>query len=208
MPCLGEFMLRDGWGKDDSFFYMHSGRIPNSNPDEDCNAFRLHDCGRLLLIAQPVYVDGRTQNMHFRHVDNVGAKTAFLTYSDGLPIKGRWHTSPNFNLAEGIYEGAYEDREGRTYWSAFQTGGFDMRRRQRSLGLPAITDVERHVRQVFFVREPKAWIVVDRVRTAAKHDYEVPLEFFYPSCAYDALRSGPTLPYGAPWRLRSCGLRA
>ena len=192
MPCLGEFMLRGGWGKDDPFFYMHAGPIPNSNPNEDCNGFRLHDRGRPLLIGQPVYVDGRTQNQHFKHVDNVGGKTAFLTYSDGQPVKGRWHTSTHFDVAEGIYEGAYEDREGRTYWSAFQTGGFDMHRRQRSLGQPAITDVQRHARQVIFVREPVAWIVVDRIRCDAKHDYEVPFEIFTPVDKVDWFRRKTT----------------
>ncbi|MEI7946845.1 MAG: chitobiase/beta-hexosaminidase C-terminal domain-containing protein [bacterium] len=192
MPCLGEFMLRGGWGKDDPFLYMHSGRIPNSNPDEDCNAFKLHNFGRHLLNAQPVYVDGRTQNQHFKHVDNVGAKTCFLTYTDGQPIQGRWHTSPQFDLAEGVYEGAYEDREGRTYWSTFHTGGYDMKPQQRSLGLPAVTDVQRHTRQIFFIRQPVAWIVVDRVRTAAKHSYEVPFEFYTPVDKMDWLRRAKT----------------
>jgi hypothetical protein len=193
MPYLGEFMLRGGWGKDDPFFYMHSGRIPNSNEDEDCNGYKLHNFGRHLLTAQPVYVDGRTQNQHFKNVDNVGAKTKFLTYADGQPIKGRWHTSAHFDVAEAIYEGAYEDREGRTYRSAFQTGGLDaMRRRQRSLGLPAVTDVQRHARQVIFVRDPVAWVVVDRVRCDTKHDYEVPFEIFTPVDKVDWLRRKTT----------------
>ncbi len=192
MPYLGEFMLRGGWGRTDAFFYMHSGRIPNSNPDEDCNAFKLHNHGQHLLTAQPVYVDGRTQNMHYNHVDNVGAKTSFLTHSDGLPIKGRWHTSDHFDLAEGIYEGAYEDRNGRTYWSPFHTGSYDMKRQQRSLGLPAVTDVQRHARQVFFVREPECWIVVDRIRCDARHDYEVPYELYTPVQRLDWLRRTKT----------------
>ena len=192
MPYLGEFMLRGGWGRTDSFLYMHAGRVPNSNPDEDCTAFKLHNHGQHLLTAQPVYVDGRTQNMHFNHVDNVGAKTSFLTHSDGIPIKGRWHTSDRFDLAEGIYEGAYEDREGRTYWSTFHTGGYDMKRQQRSLGLPAVTDVQRHTRQAFFVRDPECWIVVDRIRCDSKHDYEVPYELYTPVQRLDWLRRTKT----------------
>jgi len=193
MPCLGEFMLRGGWGKDDSFLYMHSGRTPNSNNDEDCNGFKLHNFGRHLLTAQPVYVDGRTQNQHFKLVDNVGAKTSFLTYSDGLPIQGRWHTSPQFDLAEGVYEGAYEDRLGRGYASTFHTGAsYDLKPLQRSLGLPAVTDVQRHTRQIFFIRQPAAWIVVDRIRTAAKHRYEVPFELYTPVDKVDWLRRDRT----------------
>lgn len=192
VPYLGEFMLRGGWGKTSAFLYMHAGRVPNSNPDEDCTAFKLHNHGQHLLTAQPVYVDGRTQNMHFNHVDNVGAKTAFLTHSDGIPTKGRWHTSDRFDLAEGIYEGAYEDRNGRTYWSPFHTGGFDLKRQQRSLGLPAVTDVQRHTRQVFFVREPECWVVVDRIRCDARHDYEVPYELYTPVQRLDWLRRTKT----------------
>ena len=190
LPHLGEFILRGGWGKTDPFLYMHSGRIPNSNPDEDCNAFKLHNHGHHLLTAQPIYVDGRTQNMHFRHVDNVGAKTAFLTHSDGQPIQGRGHTDEHLDFAEGIYEGAYEDREGRTYWSPFHTGGYDMRRLQRSRGLPAVTDVQRHTRQVFFVRNPVCWIVVDRIRCDTQHDYEMPYELYTPVDKLDWLRRG------------------
>jgi hypothetical protein len=188
MPHLGEFMLRGGWGQDDPFFYMHSGRIPNSNTDEDCNGFKLHNYGRHLLTAQPVYVAGRTQNAHFKLVDNVGAKTAFLTHSDGQPIVGRWHSSAQFDLAEGVYEGAYEDRNGRGYWSTFHTGAYDMKRQQHSLGLPAVTDVQRQTRQVFFVREPACWIVVDRVQTAASHAYEIPFELYTPVERLDWVR--------------------
>jgi hypothetical protein len=93
LPFLGEFLLRGGWGKRDPFFYMHSGHIPNSNPDEDCNAFKLHDFGHHLLTAQPVYVDGRTQNPHAELVDNPGAKTAFLSLNTGRIGNGRWHAS-------------------------------------------------------------------------------------------------------------------
>lgn len=192
MPYLGEVMLRGGWGTDDPFFYMHSGRVPNSNPDEDSSAFKLHDHGNHLLTAQPIYVDGRTQNSHFHHIDNVGAKTSFLTHSDGQPIKGRWHTSDHFDLAEGVYEGAYEDRNDRTYWSTFHTGGYDMRRWQRSLGQVAVTDVHSHTRQVFFVRDPVCWIVVDRIRCDAEHDYEFPYELYTPVDKVNWLRRAKT----------------
>ncbi len=187
LPYLGEFLLRGGWGKRDPFLYMHSGHIPNSNPDEDCNAFKLHDFGHHLLTAQPVYVDGRTQNQHASLVDNPGAKTAFLSVNTGRPGKGRWHSSDTFDFAEGVYDGVYEDRPGRVYWSAFQTGGFDMKRRQSGLGTPPIDDVQ-HTRQVFFVRKPSAWIVVDRLRGGRNHQYEFPYELYTPVDKLDWLR--------------------
>jgi hypothetical protein len=187
LPYLGEFLLRGGWGRRDPFLYMHSGHIPNSNPDEDCNAFKLHDFGHHLLTAQPVYVDGRTQNQHAEMVDNPGAKTAFVSVNNGSIGRGRWHSSDSFDFAEGVYSGVYEERPGRTYWSAFQTGGFDMKRRQRSVGKPPVEDVH-HVRQVLFVRKPAAWIVVDRVRSARNHQYEFPYELYTPVDRPDWLR--------------------
>ena len=187
LPYLGEFLLRGGWGKRDPFLYMHSGHIPNSNPDEDCNAFKLHDFGHHLLTAQPVYVDGRTQNQHANLVGNPGAKTAFLSLNNGRVGKGRWHSSEAFDFAEGVYDGVYEDRPGRVYWSAFQTGGFDMKRRQSGLGKPPVDDV-RHTRQVFFVRKPSAWIVVDRLRGGRSHQYEFPYELYTPVDRPDWLR--------------------
>jgi hypothetical protein len=187
LPYLGEFLMRGGWGKRDPFLYMHSAHLPNSNPNEDCNALKLHDFGHHLLTAQPVYVDGRTQNQHATLVDNPGAKTAFLSINTGQPGKGRWHSGEAFDFAEGIYDGVYEDRPGRVYWSAFQTGGFDMKRRQNALGKPPIEDV-RHTRQVFFVRKPSAWVVVDRVRGGRNHQYELPYEVYTPVDKVDWFR--------------------
>ncbi len=74
-----------------------------------------------------------------------------------------------------------------------------MRRQQRSLGLPAVTDVQRHTRQVFFVRQPECWIVVDRIRCDARHDYEVPYELYTPVQRLDWLRRTKTpIPNGGP----------
>lgn len=182
LPNLGLFMLRGGWQTTDSMFYMHAGRILNSNAGEDCTAYKLHNHGRFLLVGQPVYVDGRTQNSHFRCVDNTGGKTEFLVWSDGLPTKGRWHSSEAFDVAEGMYEGVYEERKtGRPYWSPFQVNDeMKMDYRLRSMGKPAVTDVERHTRQVIHIRKPEAWIVLDRITCKTAHQYEAPFEILTP----------------------------
>ncbi len=182
LPNLGLFLLRGGWQPTDAMFYMHSGRVLNSNAGEDCTAYKLHNHGRFLLVGQPVYVDGRTQNSHFKCVDNTGGKTEFLVWSDGLPTKGRWHSSEAFDVAEGMYEGVYEERKtGRPYWSPFQMGGeMKMDYRLRSMGKPAVTDVERHTRQVIYIRNPEAWVVIDRITSKAAHQYEAPFEILTP----------------------------
>ncbi len=180
LPYVGEFLFRGGWKKTDPFFYMHSGPVPNSNANEDINGFKLHNYGLQLVIGQPVYVDGRTQNGHYSCVDNPGGKTEFLVYSDGLPMKGRSHTSEHFDLGEGIYEGAYEERAGRLYWSVFQFNGFDMASRQKSIGKLAVLDVT-HLRQVVYVRKLDAWVVIDRMKAKGQHAYEAPYEIFTPA---------------------------
>lgn len=182
LPNLGEFMLRGGWKPSDSMFYMHCGRTPNSNAGEDCTSYKLHNYGRFLAIGQPIYVDGRTQNAHYTCVDNTGGKTEFLVWVDGLATKGRWHTSDAFDVAEGMYEGVYEERKtGRPYWSPFQMGGeMKMDYRLRSMGKPAVTDVECHTRQVIYIRNPEAWVVIDRITSKAAHQYEAPFEILTP----------------------------
>jgi len=52
--------------------------------------------------------------------------------------------------------------------------------------------VQRHTRQVFFVRQPVCWIVVDRVQTAAQHAYEIPFELYTPVDKLDWLRRAKT----------------
>lgn len=56
------------------------------------------------------------------------------------PIPNRWHDSDRFSLAEGTYNGPFASVDGA--------------RR---------IDGVRHHRQVFFVREAKLWVVVDRI---------------------------------------------
>lgn len=186
MPNLGEFVMRGGWERDAPMFYMSAGRTPNSNAAEDATAYSVHAFGRHLFYGSPVYVEGRSQNAHFAMVDNVGSKTSFLSYSDGRPSIGRWHTSASFDVAEGFYQGAYEDRRDRHYLTPFKSGGSEMSLRHP--GEPPVTDVRRHTRQVFFVRRPLAWIVSDRIETAARHRYEMPYEFYTPVDRLDWLR--------------------
>jgi hypothetical protein len=66
----------------------------------------------------------------------------------------------------------------------------------RHVGEPPVTDVRRHVRQVFFVRDPVMWIVVDRIETDAAHRYELPYRFYTPVRRLDWLRRA-TVPIPA-----------
>lgn len=184
-PFIGEVIMRGAWESNAPFFYMHAGRMPNSGGLDDATAFRVHDFGLNLLIGSPLSVDGRVQNAHYGMVDNVGSKTEYLSYNDGKLSLGRWHSSSNFDFAEGFYSGAYENKTGRQYRTTFQPGGNALR--LKNAGEPAITNVSV-ARQVFFVRDPACWIVVDRIHSPAKHSYRQSYDLFTPVSKLDWYR--------------------
>lgn len=188
-PFIGEVIMRGAWESNAPFFYMHAGRMPNSGGIDDATAFRAHAFGQNLLIGSPLSVDGRVQNAHHGMVDEVGSKTEYLSYNDGNLSLGRWHSSSNFDFAEGFYSGAYENKTGRTYRTTFQPGGNALR--LKNLGAPAITNVAV-TRQVFFVRDPACWIVVDRIKSPEKHSYQQTYDLYTPVTKLDWYRRAKT----------------
>lgn len=188
-PFIGEIILRGAWDSNAPFFYMHAGRMPNSGCFDDATAFRVHDFGQNLLLASPLTVDGRWQNAHFGMVDNVGSKSEYLACNDGQLSLGRWHSSSHFDFAEGFYAGAYENKTGRQYRTTFQPGGNSLR--LKNLGEPAVTNV-RVAREVFFVRDPACWIVVDRIASPAPHTYRQSYDLFTPVAKLDWHRRAKT----------------
>ena len=78
-----------------------------------------------------IQVDGKGQNEQQMGSGNRGPNTTAAE-----PIANRWHTSEQFDLAEGFYASGYED--------------------------PKIQ--VRHERQIVFLRKPLVWIVTDRLR--------------------------------------------
>lgn len=188
-PFMGEIILRGGWESNAPFFYMQGGRMPNSGCFDDATAFRAHAFGLNLLIASPLSVDGRMQNAHFGMVDNVGSKTEYLAYNDGTLSIGRWHSSSNFDFAECFYSGAYENKTGRQYRTTFQPGGNALR--PKPMGEPAITNVSV-ARQVFFVRDPVCWIIVDRITSPEKHSYRQSYDLYTPVTKLDWYRRAKT----------------
>jgi hypothetical protein len=154
-PYTGYYAQRLNWRWDSPYLFLQASRRANGHSTMGCNSIQVVAFGRPLLVmaGPPVYtaqqlpeelrpdfsainellgshsslktntilVDGNSQN-----------KAAPIAQTaPSAPIKTRWHASPWFDFAEGIYEDGYP--------------------------LKNVT----HHRQVIFVRKPGFWIVTD-----------------------------------------------
>jgi hypothetical protein len=144
------------------------------------NSFYLSASGQDLLVSggfgsysydrSPLRIDGKEQFAH-AGIGNPGInknhKGFGVAYVDPLPPVWRSHSSSNFDLAEGIYDGPFGDfvedhHDNKDYRVDF------LAERARA----AFTGIS-HQRQVFFVKDPGLWIVVDRLRSSQSHDYSL-----------------------------------
>lgn len=181
-PYCGSFILRTGWGKSDSYAHFFCSPYPVGGHAlqglKSNNGFWLSSAGQDLLVAggfgsysydrSPLRVDGREQ---FSNVGignpgiNKNHKGFGVAYVDPLPPEWRSHSSRSFDLVEGLYDRPYGDfvddhHDLKDYRVDFLA--------ERARGV--ITGVS-HQRQVFFVKDPGLWIVVDRLRSREPHRY-------------------------------------
>lgn len=168
LAYFGAAILRGGWERDASFLYFQSSPNRDTGGREDANGFTLHAYGHELLLAPPLAVDDRTQNIHHGLVDHPGGKTLWLTYDDrGIPVESRFHASHAFDFAEGEYRGVYQLHPSKTEGDIFGDYGYaklgDALRKKGDKDEP-IRDV-RHTRQVLCVRGEDVTIVTDRIRS-------------------------------------------
>jgi hypothetical protein len=194
-PYSGSWIMRTGWGKDAGYGHFFSSPFPvggHAFPGlKSNNSFYLSASGQDLLVSggfgsysydrSPLRVDGKEQFAH-AGIGNPGInknhKGFGVAYIDPLPPAWRSHLSSNFDLAEGIYDGPYGDfiedhHDNKDYRVDF------LAERART----AFTGVS-HQRQVFFIKEPGLWIVVDRLRSSQGHDYS--LDWRLPTAQVDA----------------------
>lgn len=183
-PYSGSWLMRTGWGKDAGYGHFFSSSFPvggHAFPGlKSNNSFYLSATGQDLLVSggfgsysfdrSPLRVDGKEQFAH-AGIGNPGVnknhKGFGVAYVDPLPPAWRSHSSSNFDMAEGIYDGPYGDfvedhHDNKDYRVDFLAD------RARSV----FTGVS-HQRQVFFVKDPGLWIVFDRLRSSQPHDYSL-----------------------------------
>ena len=184
LPYHASFHQRRSWDPNDLYLYLRAPRV-NGHPDEDVCGMKLFGFGQLMLNAPPIYVDGVSQNSHYGLVENPGGPATFLVFDNGRIGKGLWYSSSNFGLMEGIYEGSYEETGNRPYWSPFVGNGGEIP--VQHVGEGAITNVSRHSRQVFFLRQQGLWIVVDRMQSNAPHIYQQHYQLYTPMRKVDWL---------------------
>jgi hypothetical protein len=165
-PYGGWAVLRDGWRPASLYAFMKTSRPGPGHMREGGNGLAMAAYGRYLLVnsGADAYSD---RGAFSRYFDSTVSQTSISVdgFSQMLraqrtkpkyaqPIPARWHTSPYFDLAEGIYDSAY--------------GGWNFRTGERAKA--KINDV-RHIRQVIFLRQVGAWIVTDRLVSEKPHGY-------------------------------------
>ena len=180
LPYLGASMLRGSWEPDASFLYFQSNPNRDCNGREDANGFALYAHGHALLLAPPLAVDHRTQNIHHGLVPHPGGKTIWLTYDDrGHPVDRRFHASARFDFTEGEYRGVYQLHPGPEAEMFGDYGYTKLAEKLRPMGDEPIRDVS-HGRQILQVRGQDLVIVTDRFRSDVPRTFSQNFTLFTP----------------------------
>lgn len=162
-PLSGLSYIRAGWKPNDPymFFYCAPQPMGGSLSWRNNNAVGLGAFGYDLLETgengvydqphTPVRVDGLEQFFQFG-IPAWGHRGAMLTTSVyQTPPAWRWHDSPQFTVAEGVYAGNF--------------------------GKEKKLDDVRHQRLVHFARDAGVWIVTDRLQSPQTHEYTLDWRF-------------------------------
>jgi hypothetical protein len=155
-PYGGYAMLRSAWDSHALYTFFKSSRIGYGHYVEDGLHLTLCAYGKNLLIAGgPNSYSGEDIDEYYRSsfsrntiaVDGFGqtSRQGNTMPAAGYPepIDAIWHTSENFDLAQGVYNYGYGDK---------------------------ITDVT-HERDVLHLRKIRAFVAIDRLRAEQAHDY-------------------------------------
>ena len=158
-PHGGYTIMRDGWTGDARHLFLKSSRPGTGHRTEDANSIQVTAFGRTMLIDS-----GPTNYTYtFAHAYMPNSFAHNTVVVDGLsqvrgsgkgkdyskPIKALWHTSENFDLAEGEFIQGYGELPG---------------------GKTKVSDAV-HNRKVIFLRKEGLWIVVDELKSKGEHTY-------------------------------------
>lgn len=182
-PYGGYNLVREGWERDSGYGAMfcspqpgaYGGRRSRSNN----NFFGLAAFGQDLVVEErfdryglmesPITVDGLQQDFHagLARVPVIAGHKMIPVAAWAEPASWRWHASDRFNLMEGIYEGSYAKPNAVTLAApqvpvTMQRGSVPLDQTLRGI---------RHQRWVHFLREPRLWIVTDRLRGEGEHAF-------------------------------------
>jgi hypothetical protein len=174
-PYSGFYAMRSGWELRDLYLFFMNGRPQSGHSMRDGLAVQVFAYGRPLVVCggPPTYGmfrndDARGADFYLSEASSLKVNTVLV---DGLsqarnappagrayetPVPGRWHTSPAFDLVDGLYDLGYAARHG--------------------YGHKADKDITMgvtHYRRVIFIRAAKLWLIEDRLATTddTPHEY-------------------------------------
>ncbi len=180
MPYAGIHYLRRDWSADGSFIEMLCQPPGGSANDRYMDSlgenwsgsefwdtqFHYRDFGEPLLLARPLLVDGLNQCQSYETRGwKPGSKTERLVESPELPLQNRFHCSKRYDYQECFYTGAYQN------WEIEMSKGENPRKQLKISGT-AVTNVYT-TRQIIQLREPRLFVVVDRIRFSDELPHQV-----------------------------------
>ena len=128
--------------------------------------------GHYMYPSAPIRVDGKDQFFHAKYdiykVPDPANHKTYMVSAWLEPAPWRWHASADFNLMEGIYDGPYGSVE-----KVSIVGNYGPEEaRQATLTTEEATHGLTHQRLALYAREPRLWILVDRLQAQQPHAYE------------------------------------
>ena len=119
-PCIGYYVQRTGWRRDDLWLCFDGGRFGQAHHHEDKLNFELDAYGRTMIVDAGV----RSYSDHWFRTWSVLAQAHNVLLIDGvgqcrwrqdrdlwfspIPLKNRWETGPEWDIAEADFTGPYE----------------------------------------------------------------------------------------------------
>jgi len=189
-PWGGYYTMRDNWSKDGQCGDLFCSSVPTGGHGligmEDENSFGLTAFGADLLMTggfgsysyqrSPFRVDDQEEFFH-AGIANPGwglGHRGFMTSDEPQkPGPYRWHSSPQFDLAEGIYSGPYG------FWVDDHHDAADKNLDELAQAASKTINDVTHQRVVEFVKPLGVWILTDRITSTDPHkftqDFRLPL---------------------------------
>lgn len=187
-PYGGYNIVRDGWhtGPRSGHAAMFSAPMPGAygayRSRGNNNVFGLEADDQDLLVddttghymypSAPIRVDGKDQFFHAKYgiykVPDPANHKTYMVAAWLEPAQWRWHASPDFNLMEGVYDGPYGSVE-----KVSIVGNYGPEEaRQATISAEESVQGITHQRLALYAREPRIWILVDRMNARQGHTYE------------------------------------
>jgi len=180
MPYAGIHFLRRDWSADGSFIEMVCQPPGGSANDRYMDSlgenwygsdfwdtqFHYWDFGEPLLLARPLQVDGMNQCQSYETRGwKPGSKTERLVEAPENPLPNRFHCSARYDYQECFFTGAYQN------WD-IEMSKDENPRKQLKISGSAVTNAYT-TRQIIQLREPRLFVVVDRIRFSDELPHQV-----------------------------------